>query len=357
MTPTIDDVRIEHIHNLPTPQELLSELPVTDKIAEHIFQSRKAIERILYGGDDRLLVIAGPCSIHDPQAAVEYGERLAAAARAHSKNLLVAMRVYFEKPRTTIGWKGLINDPDLNCSYDINKGLYTARRLLLDLNAMALPCATEFLDIISPQYIADLVSWGAIGARTTESQVHRELASALSCPVGFKNGTGGGIKIAADAIRSAKQKHHFLSVTKDGRVAISRTKGNKTGHLILRGGGSKTNYAAADVGAAVDILAQSGLMARLMVDCSHANSGKDYTRQPAVAADVGGQIAGGDSRIIGLMLESNLVEGAQEIGNGEDLVYGKSVTDSCMSWETTETVLADLAASARDRRRALRNAE
>lgn len=352
--PQIDDVRIEHIQHLQTPEELLAELPVPDATAEQIVTTRKAIEHVIYGGSDRLLVIAGPCSIHDPAAAREYGTRLVDCATRYAKQLLIIMRVYFEKPRTTIGWKGLINDPDLDGSYNIDKGLYTARSLLLDLNRMGLPCGCEFLDIISPQYIADLVAWGAIGARTTESQVHRELASALSCPVGFKNGTEGNIKIAADAIRSANQKHHFLSVTKAGRVAISRTRGNKTGHLILRGGSGGPNYSAEHVDAATATLAQSGLPGRLVVDCSHANSGKDHTRQPHVAADVAAQIAAGDMRIIGVMLESNLVAGNQEIIQGEQLTYGQSVTDACMDWETTEGVLEELAQAVRTRQRNLR---
>lgn len=352
--PSIDDIRITAMRDLVAPRQLLDELPVPDAAAQHIHDSRKAVESVVYGGDDRLLVVVGPCSIHDPAAALEYGEKLAAAAKQHARRLLIAMRVYFEKPRTTIGWKGLINDPDLNGSYNIDKGLRAARRLLLDLNQMGLPCATEFLDIISPQYVADLVSWGAIGARTTESQVHRELASGLSCPVGFKNGTAGNIKIAADAIRSASQKHHFLAVTKSGHVAVSSTRGNKACHIILRGGNGKPNYAADDVSAAVDMLANAGLPGRVMIDCSHANSDKDYRRQPLVATDIANQLAAGDIRIIGAMLESNLQEGNQEIVQGAALVYGQSVTDACIGWEQTEETLARLAAAVGERQRALR---
>ncbi|MGI9307532.1 MAG: 3-deoxy-7-phosphoheptulonate synthase, partial [Gammaproteobacteria bacterium] len=302
--PQISDIRITETRELAAPQTLLDELPADDAAAAHIVAARKAAERIIHGGDDRLLVVAGPCSIHDPEAAEEYGAKLAAAAKQFSRRLLVVMRVYFEKPRTTVGWKGLINDPGLDGSYDINKGLRLARRLLLSLNRLGLPCATEFLDVISPQYHADLISWGAIGARTTESQSHRELASGLSCPIGFKNGTDGNIKIAADAVRAAGRPHHFLSVTRAGRSAISTTKGNKSAHIILRGGNGEPNYDAKNINAAAAVLSQSGLPARVMVDCSHANSGKDYRKQPAVAADLSAQIAAGDMRIIGAMIES-----------------------------------------------------
>lgn len=352
--PQIDDVRIAEMRPLVAPEELLAEFPASESVARHIAASRAAAEEIICGGDDRLMLVVGPCSVHDPAAALEYGEKLLQVAKLFARKLFVVMRVYFEKPRTTIGWKGLINDPDLNGAYDINRGLRTARQLLLDLNKMGLPCATEFLDIISPQYVADLISWGAIGARTTESQVHRELASGLSCPVGFKNGTDGNIKIAADALRSASQKHHFLSITKSGKTAISATRGNPSCHIILRGGGGKPNYAADDVEDAVQILAKSGLPGRLMIDCSHANSGKDFSKQPAVAGDICRQVAGGDIRIIGMMLESNLVEGNQEIVNGEAPTYGQSVTDACIGWEQTEEVLAVAAAAAGNRQRRLR---
>lgn len=355
--PQIDDVRIAASRTLITPRQLLTELPASDATARHVAASRRAAEEIIFGGDNRLLVIAGPCSIHDPKAAVEYGEKLAKIAHHFSSRLLVVMRVYFEKPRTTVGWKGLINDPHLDNSYDINRGLHLARQLLLDLNELGLPCATEFLDIISPQYVADLVTWGAIGARTTESQIHRELASGLSCPVGFKNGTDGNIKIAADATRSASQQHHFLSVTKEGQVAIAATRGNKACHIILRGGGGKPNYAPADVEDAVQILAKSGLPGRLMIDCSHANSGKVAANQPHVAADIARQIADGDVRIIGIMLESNLVEGSQDIIAGEPLTYGQSVTDACIGWEQTEEILSLAAAATSNRQRRLHQQE
>ncbi|MCH9758646.1 MAG: 3-deoxy-7-phosphoheptulonate synthase [Proteobacteria bacterium] len=352
--PDIDDIRILEMRDLLPPCDLQTALPVEVATAEHIVASRKAVENILYGGDDRLLVVVGPCSVHDPKAALEYADLLAAAAEKYKKRLLIIMRVYFEKPRTTIGWKGLINDPNLDGSYAINDGLHLARQLLLDLNKKGLPCATEFLDIISPQYVADLVSWGAIGARTTESQVHRELASGLSCPIGFKNGTDGNIKIAADAIRSSSQKHRFLAVNKEGRVAISATRGNKACHIILRGGNNMPNYDADSVEAAMQILAQAGLPTRVMVDCSHANSNKDYRQQPRVAAEVAAQIAGGDMRLIGVMLESNLVEGNQEISQDKELVYGQSVTDSCINWEQTDSTLAVLADAVACRQRYLR---
>lgn len=353
----ISDIRITDVRELVAPEEIIKQLPADEAAAAHIAESRRAVERIIHGGDDRLLVVAGPCSIHDPDAAAEYGSRLAAAAERHSHRLLVAMRVYFEKPRTTVGWKGLINDPQLDGSYKINDGLLLARRILLDLNRMNLPCATEFLDVISPQYHADLISWGAIGARTTESQSHRELASGLSCPVGFKNGTDGNVRIAADAVRTAARPHHFLSVTREGRSAISTTKGNKSCHIILRGGSGAPNYDAAHIEEAATVLSKSGLPARVMVDCSHANSGKDYRRQPAVAADVAAQVADGDMRIIGAMIESNLVEGSQEIVQGQKLVYGQSVTDSCINWEATEQVLEQLADAAARRQRSLRTSE
>lgn len=356
-SPTVDDIRILEMRDLIAPRDLQAQLPVDDALAQHIIASRKAVEGVLYGGDDRLIVVVGPCSVHDPKAALEYGDLLAAEAQKHGKRLLVVMRVYFEKPRTTIGWKGLINDPALDGSYQINDGLQQARDLLIKLNGKGLPCATEFLDIISPQYVADLVSWGAIGARTTESQVHRELASGLSCPVGFKNGTDGNVKIAADAIRSASQKHHFLAVNKEGRAVISATRGNKACHIILRGGNGKPNYDAAAVEAAVQILAQGGLPPRLMIDCSHANSGKDHRRQPEVAADIAAQVADGDMRIIGVMLESNLVEGSQEIVQGKPLRYGQSVTDACIGWQQTQQVLEHLAQAVATRQRTLRSKE
>ena len=353
----IDDIRITDMRELIPPRSLLDDLPVDHDTAEHIANSRQAVERIIHGGDDRLLVIIGPCSIHDRQAALEYGGKLVQLAAELQRRLLIIMRVYFEKPRTTIGWKGLINDPHLDGSYAINDGLRLARGILLELNQLRLPCASEFLDVISPQYYADMISWGAIGARTTESQSHRELASGLSCPVGFKNGTDGNIKIAADAVRAASRSHHFLSVTKEGRSAISTTKGNKSCHMILRGGNGKPNYDTDNINHAAAMLSHSGLPARMMVDCSHANSGKDYRRQPVVADNLAAQIAGGDMRIIGVMIESNLVEGSQELHNDEPLVYGQSITDSCISWEASEQVLRQLAEATAARRHLLRAQE
>ena len=355
--PSIDDVRILETLDLVPAADILADLPAEDAVAAHIHNARQRAGRIIHGGDDRLVVVVGPCSIHDRQAALEYGKRLAQAADRLRERLLVVMRVYFEKPRTTVGWKGLINDPNLDGTFAINDGLRLARGILLDLNRLGLPCGAEFLDVVSPQYIADLVSWGAVGARTTESQVHRELASGLSCPVGFKNGTDGNIKIAADAIRAASQPHHFLSATKQGRAAISRTAGNDTCHIILRGGDGKPNYDSESVEHAVQTLARNGLPGRLMIDCSHANSRKDHRRQAEVCADIAAQVAAGDVRIIGAMIESNLVEGRQELERGKELVFGQSVTDACVDWETTETMLGQLADAVESRRRGLRDSE
>ncbi len=349
--PVIDDVRIRETKELIQPCDLIGELP-HEGVEGHVHGARSAIHRILTGGDDRLLIIVGPCSIHDEKVAVEYAQRLG-GLRESLPNLLPVMRVYFEKPRTTVGWKGLINDPDLDGSFNINVGLHKARRILLEINRLGLPCGTEYLDVISPQYYADLISWGAIGARTTESQVHRELASGLSCPVGFKNATDGNVKVAADAVFAASQPHHFLSVTKRGHSAISSTSGNEDCHVILRGGNGGPNYRRADIEHAATLLSKLGLPTRLMVDCSHANSGKDYRQQPRVAEEVAAQVAGGDSRIIGVMLESNLVEGRQELVTGESLTFGQSITDSCIGWETTEAVLRHLDQSVLARRRSL----
>ena len=357
MRQLIDDVRILETLDLIPASALLADLPAEDALTAHIHGARESAGRIIHGGDDRLIVVVGPCSIHDRQAALEYGRRLAKEAERHKERLLIVMRVYFEKPRTTVGWKGLINDPNLDGTFAINDGLRLARAILLDLNRLGLPCGAEFLDVVSPQYIADLVSWGAIGARTTESQVHRELASGLSCPVGFKNGTDGNVKIAADALRAASQPHHFLSATKDGRAAISRTMGNDCCHIILRGGDGKPNYDAESVESAVQTLARNGLPGRLMIDCSHANSGKDHRRQPEVCANVAKQVAGGDVRIIGVMIESNLVEGRQELERGKELVFGQSVTDACIDWEATERALENLAEAVETRRRGLRDSE
>ncbi|KAB2969848.1 3-deoxy-7-phosphoheptulonate synthase [Zoogloea sp.] len=345
----IDDVRIREIKELAPPIHMLREFPATPKAAETAFEARSAIHRILFGADDRLLVVIGPCSIHDTDAAMEYARRLKAEADRLKNDLLVVMRVYFEKPRTTVGWKGLINDPMMDGSFRINEGLRIARKLLWEVNELGLPAGTEFLDMITPQYIADLISWGAIGARTTESQVHRELASGLSSPVGFKNGTDGNIRIAVDAIKAAQSPHHFLSVTKAGHSAIVSTSGNEDCHLILRGG-KGPNYDAASVDAACKELAASGLPGKLMVDFSHANSRKQHKLQVDVARDVAGQMADGEDRIIGVMVESHLKEGRQDLKPGVELEYGKSITDACIGWEDSLTVLDVLAEAVRARR-------
>jgi 3-deoxy-7-phosphoheptulonate synthase len=345
----IDDTRIRGITELAPPSHLLREFPASERAAATTFEARQAIHRVLHGADDRLLVIVGPCSIHDYDAAIEYGTRLAEVRETLLHDLIVVMRVYFEKPRTTVGWKGLINDPNLDDSYRINDGLRLARRILLEINELGLPAGTEYLDMITPQYLADLIAWGAIGARTTESQVHRELASGLSCPVGFKNGTNGDVRIAVDAIKAASAPHHFLSVTKGGHSAIVHTAGNEDGHIILRGGKSP-NYDAASVEATCAMLASAGLAARLMIDCSHANSGKLHERQLDVARDVAAQIANGDERIFGVMLESHLKEGRQDLVPGRDLEYGVSITDACIGWEATLPALELLAEAVRQRR-------
>ncbi|WP_374480189.1 3-deoxy-7-phosphoheptulonate synthase AroG [Zoogloea sp.] len=345
----IDDVRIKEIKELAPPAHVLREFPASPTAAETAYAARSAIHRILFGADDRLLVVIGPCSIHDTAAAMEYAHRLKAEAERLKNDLLVVMRVYFEKPRTTVGWKGLINDPQLDGSFRINDGLRIARKLLSDVNDLGLPAATEFLDMITPQYVADLIAWGAIGARTTESQVHRELASGLSCPVGFKNGTDGNIRIAVDAIKAAQSPHHFLSVTKAGHSAIVSTTGNEDCHLILRGG-KGPNYDAASVDAACKELAASGVTGKLMVDFSHANSSKQHKRQVDVARDVAGQMAAGEDRIIGVMVESHLKEGRQDLKPGVELEYGKSITDACIGWEDSLTVLDVLAEAVRQRR-------
>jgi 3-deoxy-7-phosphoheptulonate synthase len=344
-----DDLRILDIKEVSPPSQVHAELPITDEASETICATRNAIHHILHGKDDRFLVIIGPCSIHDPSAALEYAEKLKAARDKYANDLLIVMRVYFEKPRTTVGWKGLINDPDLDDSYHINKGLRTARELLLKINNMGVPAATEYLDLVTPQYFADLISWGAIGARTTESQVHRELASGLSCPVGFKNGTDGTLKIAVDAIRAASGPHHFLSLTKAGHSAIFSTAGNDDCHIILRGG-KKPNYDAASVQKAAEELEAAELPARLMIDFSHANSAKKHSRQIDVANDVAAQIASGDKRIIGAMIESHLKAGRQDVIPGQDLEYGKSITDACISWEESLPVLETLAKAVQKRR-------
>jgi 3-deoxy-7-phosphoheptulonate synthase len=345
----VDDVRIREIKELAPPSHLLREFPCSEKIEELTYTTRQAIHRILHGGDDRLLVIIGPCSIHDPKAGLEYARRLVEARKEFEKDLVVVMRVYFEKPRTTVGWKGLINDPDLDGSYNINKGLRLARELLMEMNELGLPAGTEFLDMISPQYFADLVSWGAIGARTTESQVHRELASGLSCAVGFKNGTDGNVRIAVDALKAARTAHHFLSVTKGGHSAIVSTNGNDDCHIILRGG-KHPNYDAGSVEAAARELAAAGLEQRLMIDCSHSNSQKMFQRQIDVAREIGRQVAGGEDRVIGVMIESHLKAGRQDLVPGKVLVYGQSITDACIGWEESVPVLQNLADAVRKRR-------
>jgi len=349
MTHQVDDVRIKEIKELAPPEQILREYPATESAASTTYTTRHAIHRILHGADDRLLVVIGPCSIHEHDATLEYAHKLHAESLQHNADLLILMRVYFEKPRTTVGWKGLINDPYLDGSFKISEGLRLARQLLFEINELGLPCATEFLDTITPQYTADLISWGAIGARTAESQVHRELASGLSCPVGFKNGTDGNIRIAVDAIRAAASPHHFLSVTKAGHSAIVSTNGNEDCHVILRGG-KAPNYDAASVEAACQELGKSGLAARVMIDLSHANSSKQYQRQVEVAQAVGAQVAAGDDRIFGIMVESHLKPGRQDLLRGKPLEYGLSITDACIGWEDSLKVLDTLAEAVRQRR-------
>lgn len=351
MLSTTDDLRIKDIKELSPPDEVMGEIPRTLTATRVVMAARNAIHAILTGSDDRLLVVVGPCSIHDPAAAIDYAERLTSVRERLSDRLEIVMRVYFEKPRTTVGWKGLINDPDLDNSFDINKGLRLARNVLSAINNLGLPAATEFLDLTTPQYIADLVSWAAIGARTTESQIHRELASGLSCPVGFKNGTDGNIRIATDAVKSAAHPHHFMAVTKGGRSAIAATTGNEDCHIILRGG-KGPNYDAAHVDQAARDLVHAGLAPRLMVDTSHANSSKKPENQPLVAADIARQLAGGEQRIMGMMIESNLVAGRQDVQPGVPLVYGQSITDGCIDWSTTVGVLEELAKAVSARRAA-----
>jgi len=344
-----DDIHISGMQEVIPPEELHREYPLNDQASDTVYHTRQAIHDILTDKDDRLLVITGPCSIHDPKAAREYAERLKVLKDELANDLCIIMRVYFEKPRTTVGWKGLINDPHLDDSFNINHGLRQARSLLLDIAEMGIPAGTEFLDLISPQYIADLVSWGAIGARTTESQGHRELASGLSCPVGFKNGTNGGLTIATDAIQAASRPHVFMSLTKQGHSAIFSTTGNKDCHIILRGG-KQPNYDAKSVNEAAQQLEKANQNNKIMIDCSHANSSKDHTKQVDVCRDVAGQISKGDSRIFGIMLESHLVSGRQNIVEGEDLVYGQSITDACIDWDETEVLLREMAEAVKARR-------
>jgi len=348
----VDDTRITEITELAPPSHLLREFPVSDAAAVTTYDRRQAIHRILHGADDRLVVVVGPCSIHDYDAAIDYATRLAALKRELEGDLAIVMRVYFEKPRTTVGWKGLINDPRLDGTFHVNEGLNLARSLLLDLAEMGIPSGCEFLDTITPQYIADVVSWGAIGARTTESQVHRELASGLSVPVGFKNGTDGNIQIAIDAIQAAGHPHHFLSVTKQGLSAIVATRGNPDCHLILRGGNSEPNYDAGAVARAIAVLEKAKLPGRLMIDCSHGNSRKDPARQPEVAQDIAGQIRAGGRAIAGVMIESHLVGGRQDAVPGRPLTRGQSITDACLAWSDTVPTLRELADAVRARRAA-----
>ena len=346
-----DDIRIDEIRQLLPPSLLLSELPILESSAQLINSTRSGIDNILNGLSDKLLVVVGPCSIHDQKAAIDYAEHVKKWISTYSNDLLIVMRVYFEKPRTTVGWKGLINDPSLDNSFDINNGLKIARSLLSEINEMGVPAGTEFLDAISPQYYADLISWGAIGARTTESQIHRELASGLSMPIGFKNGTGGSIKIAVDGIKAASQPHHFLSVTKQGVSGIVKTRGNKSCHIILRGSSNGPNCDSDSINETSKLLQDNDLPGQLMVDCSHGNSLKDYKRQVSVAENLSEQISNGSKDIASVMIESNLVEGNQKISsNLSDLVYGQSVTDSCVGLEDTEKILSMFADAVQKRR-------
>ena len=345
-----DDLRIKAIHEVDSPAVLHQRHPISEVAAQTVFDSRAAIHRILTREDDRLLVVVGPCSVHDPEAAIDYANRLLPVRDRLKDDLMIVMRVYFEKPRTTVGWKGLINDPDLDESFQINKGLTLARQLLLRVNEMGLPAGTEFLDLISPQYVADLISWGAIGARTTESQGHRELASGLSCPVGFKNGTDGTIRIAVDAMRAAERPHVFLSLTKAGRSAIFNTTGNPDTHVILRGG-RRPNYDVESVAEATEEMVKAGLTPNLMIDFSHANSRKQHDKQVEVGEDVARQIRRGNDNIIGVMIESHLIGGRQDLVDDSDgLIYGQSITDACLAWQDSEPLLGTLAEAVRQRR-------
>jgi 3-deoxy-7-phosphoheptulonate synthase len=344
-----DDLRIREIKHVIPPAEIHGEYPLTEGASKTVHETREAIHRILTGQDDRLLVVIGPCSIHDPEAAREYAHRLRSVRGALGEDLLLVMRVYFEKPRTTVGWKGFINDPDLDGSFQINKGLCLARSLLLHVNEIGVPAGTEYLDLVTPQYVADLIAWGAIGARTAESQVHRELASGLSCPVGFKNSTDGSFQIAIDAVRAAREPHHFLSLTKAGHSAIFSTRGNDDCHIILRGG-REPNYDGASVARACRELEAAGLPPRIMIDFSHANSRKQHRGQLEVAEAVAGQVASGDRCIFGAMVESHLKEGRQDVAPGKPLVYGQSITDACLGWDDSVPLLNGLAAAVRRRR-------
>jgi 3-deoxy-7-phosphoheptulonate synthase len=353
MTIKTDDTRIRGLTDIAPPSHLLREFPCSDRAAETTASSREASHKILQGTDDRLIVVIGPCSIHDTQAAMEYAKRLVPVRERLKGELEIVMRVYFEKPRTTVGWKGLINDPKLDGSFEINQGLRLARELLLNINELGIPAGTEFLDMITPQYFADLIAWGAIGARTTESQTHRELASGLSCPVGFKNGTDGNVRIALDAIKAASHPHHFLSVTKGGHSAIVETNGNEDCHVILRGG-KNPNFDAASIDEACKASAANGLACKLMIDASHGNSQKKPENQIPVTQNVAGQVAAGDKRIIGLMIESHLVAGRQDLIEGKALQYGQSITDGCIDWESSVELLNGLAEAVKQRRSTVR---
>ncbi|MFL1377819.1 MULTISPECIES: 3-deoxy-7-phosphoheptulonate synthase [unclassified Nocardiopsis] len=349
--PSTNDTRVVDYKPLIAPRDLLAELPLGDERTALVERSRTEVKRVLDGEDDRLLVVVGPCSVHDRESAMDYAHRLIELIPSLSEELCVVMRVYFEKPRTTVGWKGLINDPGLDDTYDVQRGLRLAREILLDINSLGLPAGTEFLDPITPQYIADAVSWGAIGARTTESQVHRQLSSGLSTPVGFKNGTDGDVQVAVDAVGAAAASHTFFGVDPAGAGSVVVTEGNPDCHVILRGGRTGPNHDTASVNAALDVITKAGLPRRLMIDASHANSGKDHERQPGVAAEIAAQVAEGQDGIIGVMLESFLVPGAQKLGDPADLVYGQSITDKCMGWDTTTEVLTTLAEAVRARRK------
>ena len=344
-----DDTRISGMQEVLPPNKLMEELPISETSSKLVFESRNKISEIINLKDDRLVVVVGPCSIHDPQAAIEYGNKLLEASKTFEDSLQIVMRVYFEKPRTTVGWKGLINDPDLDNSFKINKGISIARKLLMDLNDLGVCAGTEFLDVITPQYIADLVAWGAIGARTTESQVHRELASGMSCPIGFKNSTEGDIKVAVDALKSAQNPHIFLSVTKEGRSAVFSSSGNKDCHVILRGG-KEPNYESEHIEKTSNLLGKSDLRASLMVDMSHGNSSKQHKKQLDVCKNICSQLSSGEKRITGVMIESHLIEGNQSIGKKGELVYGKSITDACLSWQDTEICLETLSEAIQKRK-------
>jgi 3-deoxy-7-phosphoheptulonate synthase len=346
----VDDVRIENLRPLVPPAILMEELPLDEGQTARVASGRAEVGAIVDGRDDRLLVVVGPCSIHDPAAALDYAGRLKETAQSLEKELCVVMRTYFEKPRTTVGWKGLINDPDLDGQFAINRGLRVARKFLRDVVSLGLPTATEFLDPITPQFVADVVSWGAIGARTTESQVHRELASGLSMPVGFKNGTSGAVQTAVDAVSSAASPHHFLSVTKQGLAAIVATRGNPQCHIILRGGSGGPNYSEASIAEAIGTLGKAGLRPSVMVDCSHANSGKDPARQPLVARDLARQLSQGTRAIFGVMIESFLIAGRQDVVKTRPLTYGQSITDGCLSFDQTKPLLEELASAIAQRR-------